>query len=650
MDFRRKPGYRPGTADAALQPASGDPGAENRNHSIMLFHTTALSTALAFALPAWAEDVPVFIGDEIVVTPTRAPQKLSDTLAATTVLTRRDIEASGAIDLPALLQGLPGVEITQAGGFGAQADIRLRGAEADHTLVLVDGLRVNSVSTGTTAIEHLSIDDIERIEIVRGNVSSVYGSEAIGGVVRIFTRQGRGAVSPRVSAGFGTDDFRNFNAGIGGELKPGLRFDLSAGRTESGGFSSVRRQYIPTPWVFDAGDTDDDESRNTHFNFTLSHQLGDSLSWGLSAWQNRADVEYDGSFSNHADQDLAAYSLHVQGRLLDNWVSKLTLGQSSDEYDSDWNGADAGRYHTRINQLLWENTYAAGRHLFRFGAEAQDQKLSSDQVYSEKEREAISAYAGVGVQLGAHDFDLSVRHDHYSDFGGHTTGRAAYGYQFAPALKGYAAVATAFKAPTFNDLYLDFPPFYYSNPDLKPERAESAELGLNYAFGGQFVQAVLFASRTRDLIAIDPVTYATTVNLDRSRNRGLELAWNGKLAGLSARAALTLQNPEDDDSGQALLRRAQRFGRFALSDRVGKFGWQAEVIASGPHPDVHVSNFTRTSVPGYAVLNFSGDYALAPGWKLGARVVNALDADYSLVHGYATPGRQFRLELAYAPK
>lgn len=616
----------------------------------MLFRTAALSVALALALPLHAEEPSVFIGDEIVVTPTRAPQKLSDTLAATTVLTRSDIEASGATDLPALLQGLSGVEVSQTGGFGGQSAIRLRGAEADHTLVLVDDLRVNSVSSGTTSVEHLALDDIERIEIVRGNVSSVYGSEAIGGVVRIFTRQGRGEVKPRMAIALGTDDFRNISAGIGGELKPGLRFDFSAGQTRSGGFSSVRRQYIPAPWVFDAADADDDQTRNTHFNFRLSHQISDRLNWGLSARQNRADVDYDGSFSNHAEQNLAAYSLYVQGKPLENWHSRLIAGRSTDELDNDWNGFAAGRYHTRIDQLSWENTYAMGGHQLRFGVDAQDQRLSSDQIYSTTGRQAVSAYAGAGVKLGAHDFDLSVRHDRYSDFGGHTTGRAAYGYRFTPGLKLHGAVGTAFKAPTFNDLYLDYPPFYYSNPDLKPERAQSAELGLNYAYAGQFVQATLFFTRTRDMVAIDPVTYSTTVNLDRARNRGLELAWNGKLAGLNARAALTLQNPEDASTGQALLRRAQRFGSFALADRAGKFGWRAEVVAAGPHPDVHVSNFTRTSVPGFAALNLSADYALKPGWKLGARVINALDAEYSLVHGYATPGRQVRLELAYTPK
>lgn len=617
----------------------------------MPFRITVLAGALALAASAHAEEAPLFIGDEIVVTPTRAPQKLSDTLAATTVLTRSDIEASGALDLPTLLQGLPGVEISQTGGFGSQTAIRMRGGESDHTLILVDGLRINSVSAGTTAIEHLSLDDIERIEIVRGNVSSVYGSEAIGGVVRIFTRRGHGALGPRLKVGVGTDAFRNLSAGIGGELTPGLDIDFSAGVTEAGGFSSVKKRYAtdnPAVDPYDSflpADADDDSTRNTHFNFRLGHRISDRLSWGLDARQNRADIELDGSYADHANHDLAAYALHVQGRPLESWISRLTAGRSTDELDSDFDGVPMDRYRTQIDQLHWENTLAAGLHMFRFGAEAQKQQLDSSQTYSETERRVASAYAGAALRFGAHDVDLSVRHDHYSDFGGHSTGRAAYGYSFTPALKSYAAVATAFKAPTFNELYL--PAWWGGNPDLKPERSQSLEWGMNYTRSGQFFQAVLFASRTEDLIAY---VWPSNVNIGKARNRGMELSWRGNLAGMNARAALTLQNPEDAETGQALLRRSQRFGSFALSDRLGRLGWHAEVIAAGPHPDVHVTTFERTSVPGYAVLNLSADYALGSGWKVAARAINVLDADYSLVHGYATPGRAFRLELAYMPK
>lgn len=623
----------------------------------MPFQSKALPLALVFvlSLPAYAEDL-ISASEEIIVTPTRSPQKLSDTLSAVTVITRHQIESSDAIDLPSLLQGMPGVEISQTGGYGTPSSIFMRGAESDHTLVLVDGLRTDSVSTGTTAIEHLSLDDIDHIEIVRGNVSSVYGSGAIGGVIRIFTRQGRGEIKPWLKAGAGTLDYQNLEAGIGGELQPGTQLAFSVGRLHSGGFSTVDTRYTTgNPLVdpygsFSPADADNDSTTNTHFNLRFSQYINDSFRWGLSARQNRADVDYDGSYSNHSEQMLGGYSVFLEASPLANWNSKLTLGKSADELDSDLSGSPVDFYHTHIDQASWENTLAFNRQLLRFGIDTEDQQLVSNQNYSQAGRRLISAYAGLGSRFGAHDIDLSLRNDHYSDFGGHTTGRLAYGYQLSPSLKGYAAVSTAFKAPTFNDLYLNYPPFYFANPNLKPERSKSAELGLNYAAAGQFIQATLFVNRTRDLIAIDPVTYATTVNLDKTRNRGIELSWNGRLAGLDGRAALTLQNPEDATTGATLLRRARAFGSFSLADRIGKFGWRTELIASGQHPDIHVTYFTRTDVPGYASLNLSGDYAMTRDWKLTARVLNALDADYSLVHGYNTPGRQFQLELAYAPK
>lgn len=606
--------------------------------------------ALALLSPAvLADDMPVSLGGAIVVTATRSPQKLSDTLAAMTVLTRMDIEASGAIDLPTLLQGLTGVEVSQGGGFGTQSAVRLRGAEADHTLVLVDGLRLNSVSAGTTAIEHIPLASIDRIEIVRGNVSSVYGEDAIGGVIRIFTREGRGAFRPRLAVAAGNDGYTQLDAGVSGAFASCLALDLSAGRTRSGGFSAVKQAYIPTPGLFTPADADDDDARNTHFNLHVSQQLGNRLKLGLTAMQARANVEYDGSVSNHAQQNLSGYSLYAEGKPLEDWTSRLTLGQGADHLDNDLDGTPTDYYHSRINQAVWENTLALSGQLLRFGLEAQNQLLESNQVYSATRRSAVSPYAGFNYSRGAHELDLGVRYDRYSDFGGHATGRIAYGYAVTPALKMFGSLANAFKAPSFNDLYLDYPPFYYANPGLKPEHSRSAEAGFSYSAGAQFVQAALFASRTHDLIAIDPVSFSTTVNLDKSRNHGLELSWKGSVAGMKGHAALTLQNPEDAGTGLALLRRAQRFGSAGLSDRVGKFGWQVEMVAAGPHPDVHVTTFTRVSVPGYARFDLSGDYALARDWKLRARVLNALDADYSLAQGYATPGRQFRLELSWAP-
>ncbi|MGA7178862.1 MAG: TonB-dependent receptor [Thiobacillaceae bacterium] len=610
----------------------------------------ALAMTLSFILPACAEELPVTLAAEIVVTATRSPQKLDDTLADVSVLTRKDIAASGAADLPALLQRLPGVEISQQGGLGTVSAVRIRGAESDHTLVLVDGMRLNSVSAGTTAIDQIMLDEVERIEIVRGNVSSLYGSEAIGGVVQIFTRHGSGPAALSVKVGLGTDDYNDLAASIGGALSADTRMHFGMSHVQSRGFSTVREQFIPTAGYLSLADLDKDTTRNLSVNFNVEHSLGGRLRVGLNAAQSVSSVEYDGEFSNHDDQTLAGYSLYLDADPSNLWHTRITLGEGEDNLKNDLSGTSAGYFNTRNDQVHWENQLQIGKDAnLRFGLEAMRQGLSSDSNYSVNSRVALSGYEGYGQIWGRHQLDLSARFDHYSDFGGHATGRLAYGYQLAPSLKIHGALATAFKAPTFNDLYLNYPPYYFANPNLKPETSESAELGFSYGTGEQFVQATLFASRSKDLIAIDPVTYATTVNLNRTRNQGLEMSWQGRVAGLAARAAYTWQNPEDEATGLTLLRRARQFGSLAVRDQAGAFGWQAEMVASASRPDVDIIGSSRTRVPGYALLDLAGDYALKKNWRVGARLINAGDVDYSLVYGYHTPGREFRLELAYQP-
>jgi vitamin B12 transporter len=213
-----------------------------------------------------------------------------------------------------------------------------------------------------------------------------------------------------------------------------------------------------------------------------------------------------------------------------------------------------------------------------------------------------------------------------------------------PVLRASATVSTAFRAPTFNELYGPFG----SNPELDPERARSAEAGLTYSGIYGLARATAFITRTSDLINFVPPTFTAT-NVDEAENRGVELSWSGKLAGLDARSAVTFQNAEDKATDLGLLRRADRFGSLSLGRRVGAFDWHAEVLASGPHPDVHATDFTRTTVPGYAVLNLNVGWRPAQDWKLSGKLVNLLDEDYALVHGYNTQGRGAFIELAYAP-
>jgi len=604
----------------------------------------ALALSVAFIAPAHAETLPEFVGETIVVTPTRAPQKLAAPLQHTSVITRTDIESSTASDLSTLLRQESGVEIAPTGGLGAQTAIRMRGSESDHVLVLIDGVRVNSVTTGATAIDQILLDEIERIEIVRGNVSSVYGSEAIGGVVQIFTRRGQGDMKVSGSAALGADNYRKLALAIGGEVGD-TRVRFGVARTQTDGFSSVRSEFVPTPFTFAPADIDDDGYRNTTLNLALSHRIQAGHEMGLTAFQSRGDIEFDGAFQNHSDQTLTALGLYSENRWLPGWQSRIQVSQGSDDLASDLDGVTTGRFKTRNRQLGWNNQLDVGQGVVRLGVEGLWQQLDTDAAYSEDARRVAGLTAGYLTTIGAHELQLNVRHDDYSDFGGATTGLVGYGYQLSPVLRVSTTMSNAFRAPTFNELYGPFG----SNPALDPERARSAEAGLTYSGAYGLARATAFITRTRDLINFIPPTWAAT-NVDRAENRGIELSWSGKLAGLDVRSALTFQNPEDKTTGLGLLRRASRFGSLSLGRQAGAFDWRAEVLASGPHPDVHATTFSRVEVPGYAVLNLNLGWKPVRDWKLSGKLVNLLDKDYALVHGYNTQGRAAFVELAYAPK
>ncbi|MCA1978131.1 MAG: TonB-dependent receptor [Thiobacillus sp.] len=605
----------------------------------------ALALAAGFVAPVCAQTPPTFVGDTIVVTPTGTEQALAAPLQHTSVITRAEIEASAAPDLPTLLRQESGVEIAQTGGMGAQAAIRIRGSESDHVLVLIDGVRVNSASTGATAIDQLLLDEVERVEIVRGNVSSVYGSEAIGGVVQIFTRRGTGAVRPGLKVGLGTDDTRKLAASIGGMLGD-TRLHFGVTRTQTDGFSSARAAFVPAPFVFAPADIDDDAYRNTTLNLALSHRLSGAHEMGLTAFRSAGDTEFDGASRNHSEQTLTAVSVYSENRWLPGWLSRVQASQGVDDLTSDFNGATGDRFRTRNRQLAWHNTVNLGPGTLRAGAEGLWQGFDSNQSYSGDARRVASLLAGYTAALGAHEMQLNLRRDDYSDVGAATTGLVGYGYRLTPALRLAASYSTAFRAPTFNELYGPFG----SNPALDPERARSAELGLTYHGSLGLARLTAFSTRTRDLINFVPPTFTAT-NVDRARNRGVELAWQGRVAGLDARAAFTAQNPEDASTGLGLLRRADRFGSASLGGGLGEaFDWRAEVLASGPRPDVHATNFTRTTVPGYAIVNLSLGWQPARDWHLSAKLLNLLDKDYSLVHGYNTQGRALFVELAFAPK
>ncbi len=609
------------------------------------------TVAVGLARAAFAEDPSVL--ETMVVTANRTEERLAQTLQHTTLITPEQIRNSGAADLPTLLRQEAALEIAQSGGVGKQSSTFMRGANSNHTLVLIDGIRANSATVGATALDQIMLDQVDRIEVVRGNVSSLYGSEAIGGVIQIFTKRGKGEPSLNVAAGYGTENTTRFNAGYGG-VAGNTRFNanLSAFRTD--GFSAINCDFIPLAFFSKAGDEDDDGYRNLSFSANLSHQLSPGQNLGFTALHSDGKVEFDGDGVNSSKSKLTTWSLYSSNQIGAIWRSKVTLAQGIDDLKSFQDGASTTSFKTTNTQLGWQNDFAFSEaHSLVAGLEYLGQDITSTTQFTTTDRTVVpSGYMTYFGELGAHTVQVNGRYDRYSDFGDNFSGLLGYGYRITENWRVTAGVSNAFRAPTFNELY--DPSFGFGNPNLKPEKARSTEWGLQYQTASQRVKAVMFRTRTDDLIVgvFDPVTFNfPATNLDQSESKGLELSYSGELGPLELRASFTEQRSKNLDTSERLLRRANRFGSLGAQLRLGDWRTGAEVLASGNREDFEVrAPFGKVALSGYSVVNLTASYQFRPNSGVAFRLENGFDTQYELVRGYNTQGRSFFVNFTHAFK
>jgi vitamin B12 transporter len=597
----------------------------------------AAASALSVLLSTAAAQDPA---DELVVSATREAQRLGQTIQNTSVITRREIRESQAVDLPTLLRREAGVEFTQNGGVGRVGSLFVRGANPNATLVLIDGVRVQSATTGTTQIDQLLLDQIERIEIVRGPGSALYGADALGGVIQIFTRRGSGAPRPRASVGGGNESTGRFNLGYGGEIGD-TRFDVDLSGFTTNGFSALRPDASPT------ADPDDDGYRNLSGSASLTHYFGERFKAGLSYYGTEGKSDFDNAFAASRDDRqtgrsyVAAANAYAEGRFTDQWTSRLTLAQGIDRFRNYVNDVQTSSFRTENEQATWQNdlTLAPGHNVI-LGADWLSQRIATTTAYSRDSRHVNSLFAGYTGQVGRSSFQLNGRVDDYSDFGAKGSGLAGYGFQATDAIRLTALWGQAFRAPSFNELF--FPNF--GNPNLQPEQVTSSELGVQYAAGPHLARIAGFYATYKDLIGGFPIT-----NVAQARVRGIEFSYRGTIVGTDVRASLTLQDPENTTTGEELIRRAKQFGSLVVGRGFGPLRLGAEMIASGPRYDNDVFTFQRVRLPGYAVFNVVGRYDLGRGMALGVRVENLFDKDYTLVDGYNVQGTLALVTFSYTP-
>jgi vitamin B12 transporter len=585
-----------------------------------------------------AESLPEFIGETIVVTPTRVPESVRAVVGDITVISEREIAAAGQTSLVELLQAQPGLEITQQGGGGTNASIRIRGGNSGHTLVLVDGLRVGSATTGTTPLESMALEQIERIEILRGPASSLYGADAVAGVIQIFTHQGRGMPRFSASLGGGSHGLLQGRVRYGGQTGT-TSFSLGAGYSRTdGGFSAARPDtfgYHP--------DHDGNEKRSAHLN--IEHGISERHRVGLVGMVNRDTVEYDaGTADDVADNDVNSLSAWWKMRMTETWRSHLRAGLGQNHTENFSLGTSTGRFDTDQMQYLWQNDFVLRNGSLTASLERNEQEVEATTAYVRTRRSVNAGQFGYLGRWAAHTTQVSLRHDDYSDFGGHTSGTAAYAYAMSPAWQASASYGTSFKAPTFNDMYFPATPFYQGNPELQPERGRNLELALRYQAGMDRIGLTAYRNRVKDLIVYE---FPTVQNVDRATLDGITLDGGTELAGLRLQLSLDWQNPTDDTSGKLLTYRARRHATLDVSGSLGAWDLGATLLASSSR---YTDPGNTQRLPGYARLDAHAQFRIDPEWRALLRVNNILDADYQLVAGYNTAGINGLLSLEYQPK
>jgi len=578
-------------------------------------------TPEAQLLPKQATIEPIF------VTAARSPQPLAELIADVTTIGPEEIARAGAQSLAELLSRVPGVEIAMNGGPGSTSSVFLRGANRGHTLVLIDGLRVGSSTDGATALEAIPLEQIDHIEILRGPASSLYGADAIGGVIQIFTRKSDGALSANASAGYGTYRTALASGGVSGGDGP-WRFALQGGVRKSAGFNAIGN---PDNFSYNPdrdGYRDDSASGSVAFRFAPEQELTAQF------LRSRENAQFDAGpgFDDRTITTLTSYSIASRNRLASFWTSKLEAGEGDDDSLSQ-TGFGPSRFKTRQRQYAWQNDFALTQSALSVAVERREERVDSDAGFAVTAR---NTNAVVGVWQwhdGPQAVQANLRRDDSSQFGGRTTGALAYGYAIGGGFRASASYGTAFKAPTFNDLY--FPGF--SNPALRPETAHSAEAALRYAGGGFSAGIVAYRNRVRDLIVFecDAAFNCAPQNVADATLEGVTLELEARKDDLVVRASADFQRPEDDASGNLLPRRARRHASLGAAQSWGALRVGAEMVASSERFD-DAANTRRMG--GYATVNLTADYALAAGWTLFARFDNVLDKHYELAADYNTPG------------
>ena len=572
----------------------------------------------------------------MVVSASRTPTRADDLVSDVTVIDRAEIEKSTGRTLPEILARVPGLQFNSNGGLGKTSSVNIRGAEARHTVLLIDGVRYGSATSGTPSWDNIPVDMIERIEVLKGPASALYGSEAVGGVVQIFLRKGSAGFKPYSAVTLGSDRFRQLATGFSGGNDQ-VSYALGFQKTREAGFSATNPKaganYNPDIDGFD----------QSALNASLAYQI--SPDWRLDGGLTYSDSTNQTDDGLNRDTRYAMRSMvaraGVEGRILPGWKSQLRISQSADASQAIV-AAPAllpSLFKTTQDQWMWQNDIDTPLGVLLAGTEHLTQKVSSTTAYKVTQRDVRSLFVGLNGAHGSHSWQANLRRDDNSQFGGSNTGFAGYGYSVTPVWRLNASYGTSFVAPSFNQLY--FPNF--GNAALLPERGRNLDVGLSWSDAGHTVKLVRYDNKIRGFITNTTVA----ANVPQARIDGATLSYEASFGALRLHASVDSLNPRNELTGKRLPRRSLSQVRLGADYAAGAWTFGGNVFQTG---DSFNDTANLQKLAGYVTADVYADYAINAEWRLQGKVNNLADKTYESVLGYNQPGRTFYVTLRFQPK
>ena len=610
----------------------------------VLFTLATLSSVTSFADNTF---------EPVVVTASRYSESLQDSLSSSTVITSKEIEASSASSLEEILNTVAGLDIKPSGVFGKNTSIFMRGTNSSHTLTMIDGVKIYSATSGGAAYQHIPLNQIDRIEIVRGPRSGLYGSEAIGGVIQIFTKKGQLEPEASFTIEQGSYNTSEINAGFSGRNGK-FSYSLNANQLDTDGIDSIVHTTT----------NDDDSYNNKSLSSSLSYDYAKDITLsisvldaqGITLYDNCYDVDFDwianptgNPYTDNCYADFQQQTVSTKASYTPDgiWDASLIIGYSKDFSDNFWNDDANNTFQTEYQNISFQNNFQLTEdQLVIAGIDSTDDKVSATPYDSTKSRENLGVFLSWNGKVGKIKTSLNLRNDDNEQFGSHSTGTVSAGMDISKQSNLFVSFGSAFKAPSFNELYFPF----YGSEDLVPEESESFEFGYKASTDNVKTDISIFRTTVDNLINYDSAL-GTANNISKAEIEGIEASLGTTINKWKVDFSAAFIEPLNKDTAylnNILPARTKHKTNIKLSRNFGKTDLNLSVLNQG-------SRFTDANndqkLDGYTTLDIKLGHKLNKNMTVNAKLNNAFDEEYAINANsssiYNTMGRSVFISLNY---